>query len=485
MLPTTPQRAEPAPEAAPAAERLLPSGWLGAALAALIFRLLWLIPAWSGRFIGDEGHYLKLAAKWADGGGYDGQWPPLHPFFASLFYRAFSEDSAVGAARVAMSLLAVWSGIWLMVIAKRTVGERPALLTGWIWALYLPLIPFAHVLISEGLQMALLFPAIAVFLGAKSKQGTTRSLIVAGALLGLACLTREASAGWLLAIGLWALQRHGLGGAARLGMAAAVVIGLWAVPHSLRIGSVQPLGRTAGLNAYQGWNAHYVNFDLTGTVVPKTGVPGAEWRQRLIEPPPGVESWTYEFLKNPNERDRAALHKGIDFALANPGFMVRSRVVKAADLASPMTELVRCLHLRPPAKEGQPAPPNGGYGHGFDGPYTRTAFAVASTLSLVLVTLLALLGVTVAAGSGRIAPLLAYSAGATAPFAGVVAMVRLRAPFEALLILAAASAAVALKDRKPLSRRPGPVAALVTLGTGVLFLWILSIPPLVAVFEKL
>ncbi len=483
----------------PGQARWLPGGWLAPLLCAAVVRGLWLMSAAGGAFRGDEPAYVGLGRAWSELGAYTGQWPPLHPGLIAACVSVFGEAGET-AARVVLTLLSVWSCGWLMVLGTRAHSERAGRLAGWVAALYLPLIPFAHVLLSEGLAIALLLPACALLLAVaagelRGHRGTA-ALVGAGFAVGLACLTKEACLFWLGALSLWGscflgcadsmgLQRWstGIRRAVLFLGAAAMTIAPWSARASADQGSLQLLGRTAGLNAYLGWNRGYINFDLVGLEVPEAGAPGAALRASLLEPPADVQQWPFEFLPDVAERNRVAVATGRAFIEAHPGFFLRSRAVKVADLLTPLNYMSRYLRMPPPDPEATGVKATGGY----CSVMTSRPFSVPLTLiSLAMVVALALLaayGAILVPLSPGAAGLVAAACAATAPLALVVAMSRFRAPGEAMLIVPAAVALASLR-RPPMGGRFRRSLFVLALGL-LLWSWTLAIAPVLASLEKL
>jgi hypothetical protein len=480
--------------------RWLPAGWLAPLLCAAVVRGLWLMSAAGGAFRGDEPAYVGLGRAWSELGTYTGQWPPLHPGLIAACVSIFG-DAGETAARVVLTLLSVWSCAWLMVLATRAHSERAGRRAGWIAALYLPLVPFAHVLLSEGLAIALLLPACALLLavgtGELRGQRVTAALLAAGVAVGLACLTKEACLFWLGALSLWGVcslgrpsdgmssrpSAAGLRRAALFLGAAAMTIAPWSARASADQGSLQVLGRTAGLNAYMGWNRDYINFDLVGLDVPKAGAPGASLRASLLEPPADMDQWPFQFLPDVAERNRVAVATGRAFIRAHPGYFLRTRAVKVADLLTPLSYMTRYLRMPPPDPEASGIKATGGYcsvltSRSFSIPLTIVS--IAMVMALALLAAYGALLVPLAPGA---AGLVAVACAATAPLALVVAMSRFRAPGEALLIVPAAAALASL-GRPPMGglfRR-----SLFALALGLLlWSWLLAVAPVLASLEKL
>ncbi len=475
--------------------RALPAGWLAPLVVAGIVRALMLVPSIGQDFQGDESAYLALSGSWAQFGAYAGQWPPLQTAFLAMLESLFSPHGEA-AARVTLSVVSLWSGAWLMALALRVHSENAARITGWIWALYLPLLPFSHVLLSEGLTIALLLPALTLLLATAQGELTagraTLGILGAGVFLGLGCLTRESGLFWLATLGAWSLfglrtsRPPALRRAALLIGAALVTIAPWSFTASRSLGSFQLLGRTAGVNAYMGWNANYVNFDLVGLDVPTEGVPGAALRARLLTPPDGVEQWSYEFIPDLGERNKVHVARGAAFARARPGFFLRTRAVKAADLATPLSFMTRFLRMPPGDPEARGLAHSGGYGPPLNGTATRLILAVLAVLSVLAVGVLGALGATVVTLRKGAASMFLAGLVATAPLALVVAMSRFRAPMEAFALVAVAAALASFgRGGSALRRGRGPWAACAALLLVLGGTWYLSVPAVVAMFRSL
>jgi hypothetical protein len=462
-------------------------------LASIAVRAVWLYLSWDLFFHCDERGYLDLAETWARAGTYHGEWAPLHVFFLGSWIEWLGPETGVRMARCALSVASVLTGIALMGIGTAAAGRRVGCVTGWVWALYLPLVPFAHVLLSEGLQMLLLFTCLWLLVVAKQRLGSDGPskgaggidgrVLLAGVLMGGAGLARDASVLWLVAITLWCM--HQLSFARGLGFAATalLVIAPWSASISRDIGSFQLLGRTAGVNAYLGWNAHYINFDHGGGLALDPGVPGSSLRSSLTEPPAGVEAWTYEFDPSAAARQRGAIAQGLRFIAANPGFFLRTRVVKAADLLTPNSYMVRFLRMPRGASEDA-AREFTGYRPVMPSTGLRAFLAAIAVVSAVALMLFAVVGVGACAFTAGGSALWLAAWGATLPMIFIVTMSRFRAPLDGLMMVPASAVIVALIDRRsrvasvPDPRRPLRFAATTAALTGLLFLWFLAIPSL-------
>ena len=479
---------------APIRALLSPEAWLGL-LAGLAIRLAFLPAAIGQSFRCDEPAYWRLGEVWAEHGVYIGPWPPLHPAFLGACQHLFGEG-AEGAARVVLTLLSFWSGAWLTGLARLAHSRQASTVCAWLWAAYLPVIPSAHLLLSEGLFLALLFPALYCCLALAQRPGASAQglgqLLLAGALLGAACLTRESGLFWLIALVSWACfafretRGFALHRPALLFLAALLTIAPWSLRASHKQGSFQLLGRTAGQNAYFAWNRGYKNFDLTRLSVPSEGLPGARLRSRLLQAPDDVEHWTYAYLPNLGERSRLHLHRGIAFLREHPGFALRRSVVKASDLAAPHSAMTRFLRMPPGDPKARGLEATGGYGSPIAGSFLRFPLALVAVLSSTMLAVLGAIG-SFAGNLRRGMPTLILAGLASvSPLILFVASSRFRLPFEVLLLVPASAAIV---DRRGILRRlrcsPLRSASLfLCLGT-LGGLWFLSLPTVLAALQSL
>ncbi|MEZ6013833.1 MAG: hypothetical protein R3F49_01855 [Planctomycetota bacterium] len=437
-------------------------------------RAVFLAGAWSASFIGDEPAYLRLARGWAQHGAYTGQWPPLFPGFLALCFDAFG-DQGVRAARVGLTLLSVLVGALLMALAANVSGPRAARLTGWLYALYLPLVPYAHLALSETLYLTVLLPALILLARAgREREGAPRWVLpLAGALLGLSALVREASLAVILCVVPWvafatrATPRAGLSAAAMTLSMAVLVIAPWSARNLFAYAKVVPLSTTSGTNAFLGLNAVYTNFDLVRLAdANPSHVVGSGLRARLLSDPP--PAWGRAIEGNVAARDAVNLRSGLRFAVEHPGYVARTRVLRLADFFTPLSYAVKFQRL-------------GAYGAPLDHTVLRVGVAwvaVLQVLALLVLGLLAFAAARLRPGSRTL--MVTVAAALTAP-ALLVAMSRFRAPLEALLLIAAAALIAGPREVAPVRRLGSALVGLAALS----FLWYLSLPPTVASLEAI
>ncbi len=161
--------------------------------------------------VGDEAEYLAAADWLAHGRGFAWHlqylWTraPLYPLFLAAHLALFGgSQTPIFISQTILSLLNV--GL-VYLLARQVVGAapQPALAPGiaaTLTAIYLPLATYGQLLLSETLFTSLLLGALAL-LGAWARRGGWAWLVGAGALLGLATLTRGMTLGFLPIVAGW------------------------------------------------------------------------------------------------------------------------------------------------------------------------------------------------------------------------------------------------------------------------------------------
>jgi 4-amino-4-deoxy-L-arabinose transferase-like glycosyltransferase len=200
----------------------------------------------------DDRDYDRIGWSMASGRGYpplrigghayaQAYRPPLWPATLGLVYSAAGHrvpaarvaDAAVGAAGVA---LLGW-------VALRLYGRGVARWAAALGAAYLPLALVSSVLVSETLEVALALLALALALEARRRDW--KWAVAAGAVAGLAALTRVNGAVVLLAVVplTWTGPRRGLA----VLLAFAAVLAPWTVRNALELRAFVPVSTEAGV----------------------------------------------------------------------------------------------------------------------------------------------------------------------------------------------------------------------------------------------
>lgn len=276
--------------------RSVPGGvWLAVALGVAV-RLAFGLAYWVDRPLTlDEQEYLLLARNVADGRGFQYLLPdgsaapgehfgraPLYPLFLAGVMCAASERLGTGTAapgaalRPSPALLraikiaqAGVGGliIWLIaLLAFRAAGPTAAIIAAWLAALYPPLVWTPAYVFSETLYGALALGCAAMIdqalrpatpsaaPAAHTAMGMDQAarLIAAGALAGLAVLTRPMMLFFLALAAPWLWWKRGLAAAACLLLASAVVIAPWTVRNMREHGRFVLVASEGGITFWTG-----------------------------------------------------------------------------------------------------------------------------------------------------------------------------------------------------------------------------------------
>jgi len=311
----------------------------------------------------DEANYVYLALVWDRFGSYqDGfrfLWPPGFTWLlkVALANLGLGGLTAVKLLQVAGSAA---SGMTIMLFARRLYGQRAARIAGVLWVLYLPEAAYTHYLWPEPIFLGLFLPALYLLLivlqdPEPSPRNDGRiglaALLLAGALYlkeapfyllpALAALLAAFAAGARRAS--WEGPRR----ASLLLLVTAVALAPWTLRNLEVYGRFVPLASTLGENLHAGVNAKYKNYDVqvlgkrphTEARLPEDL--GRTWFTDLE-----AEPWERaEELVNTPDRLRENTRRGLAYARAHPGWFLRSRVKKLADLVAPSSFLVRHLAL--------------------------------------------------------------------------------------------------------------------------------------------
>jgi 4-amino-4-deoxy-L-arabinose transferase-like glycosyltransferase len=203
-------------------------------------------------------------------------------------------------------------------ITKRIWGRRIGWLAGGMAALYPPLVLLSRDLVSESLFIALALVAILFVLNFRRSGGAVRWAAGAGAVCGLAALTRNTGIVLVIpiALGVWTarplLRPRSLAAPATAVLCAALVVAPWAIRNSSVFDRFVPFGTAAGIAAAGTYNpASY-----------RDGATHGAWRDPQIVP-----RFTHLFA-TPG-LDEAAIDSRLrraasDFAWQHPGYVAET-----------------------------------------------------------------------------------------------------------------------------------------------------------------
>ena len=302
--------------------------------------------------------------------------PPCYPAFLAAVYLV-AGDGRVPVA-CAQALLGAVAALLALGIARRLCGVRAGLLAGLLVACYPGLIVYTGLLMSEGLFIVLFMAALFTLAG-EGPPGT-RACATAGALLGLACLTRSVIAGFIPLAAAWLCLRSRWQRGAILLAAAILVTIPWTVRNALRYGMFVPLDTYGGYNFLVGNNPA-----ATGRQEPSllSELGKTCWRGWRV---PGDDGRPPAIVICP-EGSKAGYRAGLRFIAAHPGAFLRLGIRKLGYLFGPE---IRELSW--------------GYSRGFFGSIPRVRLVPAASAVIAgfpALALLALLGICFGGGGRR------------------------------------------------------------------------------------
>jgi arylsulfatase A-like enzyme/4-amino-4-deoxy-L-arabinose transferase-like glycosyltransferase len=456
---------------------------LAVVLVALLVRAVALVAAAGLQPLLDEQLYAQRAAALLDGRGflgsyqswvlhddglippadlpqYPGAWQPPGQslFMAGVMALTGRSLFAVKAAQVLLGAVSVWL---VYLLGRAWQGEREGLAAAWLVALYPNLIAFTHYLWSETLFTFLLLLGL-WWLTRRPGLPGTGSTAAAGAVFGLAALTRSSIfyflpllAAWLV----WSRPPHGRAALARgalLLALAALVVAPWSVRNTRLHGGFVLLDTNGPYNLWRG-NGPDSFDDRDDPAQPRYAWPldgfllapvmNRPARRLVEEAKQALRSATPSDLQVIAHARRAAWRE----IRAHPLVFLERIRYRLADMWNPTSFLIRHLQV-------------GAYGKLPPGLATLLALLAAGTY----------LGLVALAAAGfwlsrrrpetwLVALLVAFTSAITAVSFGLT---RFRLPLEPLLAIVAAPALLALWRRRPRAASAGAALALAPLWLG-------------------
>lgn len=452
-------------------------------------RLLFLLLAGPLELQSDEANYVYLALVLNHFGHYqDGfrfLWPPGYTFAIAKGLDAFGH-SGLTAVKLAQVAASASIGASTMLFARRLFGARAAKVAGMIWIAYLPLFAYTHYLWPEPFFLALFLPALYLVLDVLQRPDDAGAvdgrLGVAGLLMAASLYVKEAPLFLLPGIALLLVLfapsvGEGVRRATLLLLATAVALAPWTLRNYEVYGRFVPIASSLGENLHAGVNPKYKNYDIQ--IFGKGPHREAQLEDGIGRPwfiaPPDEPGWdrANELANTP---DRLAEHtrRGLDYALANPAWLLRSRIKKLADLFAPTSFFVRHVAL-------------GRYDESALRHLSLRALVAWATVCPLLVLPLGLVGLFAAlrdrAGRWLIGLVLLYFTSTGL----LVAMSRFRIPMMPLLIVLAAGLLAGggpapARNGRPARNGPRALRVVVALAA-LLFLWWVDLPEVLALLE--
>jgi 4-amino-4-deoxy-L-arabinose transferase-like glycosyltransferase len=276
-------------------------------------------------------HAASLAAGdgypssiYGSGGGPTALRPPAYPLALAGVY-ALSGDSII-AGRLLGALLGAIAVLLVYAIAARLWGSRAGFAAGALAAVYPPLVAVSLELFSENLYLVGLLGAVLLVLIAREDPGRLRWAAAAGAVAGVALLTRNAALALLLplVIGLWGRPpwRLGAAGPPLLALLCAVlVLAPWTIRNAIEFGRLIPIAASSGVTLAGTYNeASFDDADFP-----------AAWRNPSFVPEfatlfatPAIDEATF---------DRTLREEAGDFIVDHPGYALEASARNLARMA--------------------------------------------------------------------------------------------------------------------------------------------------------
>jgi 4-amino-4-deoxy-L-arabinose transferase-like glycosyltransferase len=207
--------------------------------------------------IGDASAYHLLAAQLADGDGYirpfdrteegvirpTAEYPPLHPVVIAAA-DALGIDGVRGQ-RLWLGVFGALGAAAIALVGKELMGDAVGLVAGAIYALHPLVLQSDATLMPEALYATLV--AAVLLLALRARGGRRPHLLLLGAVIGLAALTRAEAVLLLPLIAVPAGWRaHALRGVAIVVAGAAVVVLPWTARNQIRLDGFVPISTNAG-----------------------------------------------------------------------------------------------------------------------------------------------------------------------------------------------------------------------------------------------
>jgi len=241
--------------------------WLAVAVG-IAARLAFALGYWVDKpLTHDEREYLLLARNVAEGRGFVHLQPdgtpapgehfgraPVYPVFLAAVIRVTGAPSAadVPLLRAIRMVQAVLGGVlvWLVAwLAGRAAGPEAARAGGWLAAVYPPLVWTPAYVWSETLFSVLALACVAVLTLDRRRRGL---YLAAGALAGLAVLTRPAMLFFLPLAALWLAWKREWRGVVLLSLACAFVIMPWTIRNAREYGRFVLVASEGGITFWTG-----------------------------------------------------------------------------------------------------------------------------------------------------------------------------------------------------------------------------------------
>jgi 4-amino-4-deoxy-L-arabinose transferase-like glycosyltransferase len=229
-----------------------------------------------GTYVARTAEISSIAAHLARGQGFSSPFwadtgptawvAPVYPFFVSLVFRLFGINTEMSTAVVLtiQCFIAAATGIAILALGKRTLGERIGFWAAWIWAVSQFFFRWSTSWVWDFTASALLLTVILIVTLDLARDGSTKLWVRLGALWGLTALTNPALLSLLpFTMGYAAFANHRARrpwarGFALSGMLFVAIISPWLIRNAVVFGQPVFLRSNYWFEFHLG-NYHYSN----------------------------------------------------------------------------------------------------------------------------------------------------------------------------------------------------------------------------------
>ena len=314
----------------------------------LFIRLLLLLLSGWMQPVYDECRYIYDALVIDRFGIYGDIWPPGYPATIAIAVSIFGFEGLLYL-KLFQVLCSTVTGFCIVQMSHMLFGLRGALVSGFTWALYLPLACFSHRYWPETIFLAVFITAMYLLLCYLRTAEPRRARLIpllAGVLFGISLYFKEVATYLPIPLTLWLIikDRRRLSRALIFPLGILVIILPWTLRNYEIYGRFVLVGNTLGANVRKGLNATYTNHDYNHDMQLMKrihwnvqGEPDYIARKMLHY----ETGWEPSRKLNDIDRTRANVSSAVQHTLCHPGSFVLTRIKKLADFFTPLSFPVR------------------------------------------------------------------------------------------------------------------------------------------------
>ena len=316
----------------------------------LLVRLLLLFSAGTVRPTHDEVSYIRGAHQLLSSTGmYNYHWPPGYPGVIAFALWCFG-TKGLFYLKLFQVICSAIIGLSIIQISHILFRVRGAFVSGFAWAIYLPLAMYTHHLWPEPLHLTLFVLSMYFlfsYLRVEEPVAHCRLiLLTAGVLFGLGLYFKESPTYLAIPLTIYLIYKepHALSHVVVFPLTIILVLLPLTLRNYHRYDRFVLVGATLYNNVQQGLNARYVNHDYNRRLVKRVHQnDDGSWdfiSRNFIAYGPG---WNPSNEPNRIDRTRADIKSALSYALNNKKAFLLTRVKKIADFLTPLSFMVRDL----------------------------------------------------------------------------------------------------------------------------------------------